>query len=106
MFSVNAKEKVGIRMLSCLNVGLMRLVELDATIDGVDINKIRLHDLRSYIAITPQDTVLFLGTVRSNLDPFCHFLDDQNVCKASVAVEGHYLAARFREREGLKFHCE
>ena len=40
------------------------------TIDGVDVSKIGLHDLRSKISIIPQEPVLFSGSVRKNLDPF------------------------------------
>ncbi|KAI9658804.1 MAG: hypothetical protein M1831_003830 [Alyxoria varia] len=52
---------------------LFRLVELSGgqiTVDGVDIAKVGLGDLRSRMAIIPQDPTLFRGTVRSNLDPF------------------------------------
>lgn len=67
----------------------MRLVEPDLrelnkstynapiTIDGVDILRIGLTDLRSQLGIIPQNPVLFAGTIRSNMDPYQEHSDDE-----------------------------
>ena len=46
-------------------------------IDGVDICGIGLKDLRSRIAIVPQEPALFSGTLRFNLDPYGRYSDDE-----------------------------
>ncbi|KAG9466129.1 hypothetical protein GDO78_017169 [Eleutherodactylus coqui] len=65
---------------SSLTLGLFRILE-PATgaihIDGVDISKLGLHELRSKITIIPQDPVLFFGSLRMNLDPFDNYSDEE-----------------------------
>lgn len=59
---------------------LFRLIEPDSgsiIIDGRDIRAMGLTDLRQKIAIIPQEPVLFKGTLRSNLDPFGQYSDEQ-----------------------------
>ena len=64
---------------SSLTLALFRIVEADGgfiEIDGVNISKLALEDLRSRLTIVPQDPVLFSGTLRMNLDPFDKFTDE------------------------------
>ncbi|POS69520.1 hypothetical protein DHEL01_v212086 [Diaporthe helianthi] len=82
-FSVKTNERIGVvgrtgAGKSSLTLALFRFLEARSGtihIDGLDISKIKLHDLRSRLAIIPQDPVLFSGTVRSNLDPFKQHTD-------------------------------
>lgn len=46
-------------------------------IDGIDIASVDLKTLRSRLAIIPQDPTLFMGTLRSNLDPYTKKSDDE-----------------------------
>jgi ABC-type multidrug transport system fused ATPase/permease subunit len=80
-FRVQAGEHCGVvgrtgAGKSSILTALFRLVEIDGgsiTIDGVDLSKIGLSDIRGRpngISIIPQDPILFAGTMRECLDPF------------------------------------
>ncbi|PSN47509.1 hypothetical protein C0J52_02251 [Blattella germanica] len=81
--SINSAEKIGIvgrtgAGKSSLITALFRLADIShgsIKIDGIDISRLGLHDLRSNISIIPQEPALFSGLLRENLDPFSQFSD-------------------------------
>lgn len=76
-FQTTSCERIGIvgrtgAGKSSLMAALLRIAPLSTgriTIDTVDISTLPLDVLRSRIALVPQDSFLFSGTVRDNLDP-------------------------------------
>ncbi|OAQ27712.1 P-loop containing nucleoside triphosphate hydrolase protein [Linnemannia elongata AG-77] len=76
-FSVQAGQKIGVvgrtgAGKSSLIQALFLLCDLEqgqVWLDGIDTRTLGTEDLRSSIAIIPQDPILFQGTFRYNLDP-------------------------------------
>ena len=63
-------------------MALTRIVELmggKIEIDGVDISKLDISDLRNQITMIPQDPIMFSGTLRYNLDPFDESSDERKI---------------------------
>jgi len=83
-FNIEAGMKVGIvgrsgAGKSSILTALFRTTEPcggEIWIDGRNILTLPLQDVRSKLAIVPQDPTLFRGSVKSNLDPFDECADD------------------------------
>ncbi|KAG0222133.1 Multidrug resistance-associated protein 1 [Actinomortierella wolfii] len=81
--SIRPGERIGIvgrtgAGKSSVMLALFRIIEAvegKITIDGIDISTLGLTELRSRLAIIPQDPFLFGGSVRQNLDPFSKWKD-------------------------------
>ncbi|KAH6641243.1 hypothetical protein F5144DRAFT_506344 [Chaetomium tenue] len=102
-FKIEAREKIGIvgrtgAGKSSLTLAIFRALEADEgkiLIDDVDIGLMGLRDLREAITIVPQEPTLFMGTIRSNLDPFTMHTDEQifNALRRVHLIQPDELAA-------------
>ena len=120
--SIGARQKIGVvgrtgAGKSSLMNALFRLLEaadggikIDASElpGGEDIGDVGIHELRSKLAIIPQEPVLFSGTLRFNLDPFGEYatgstaeekLKTQDAALWAVLGTVH-LAEAMRKKEG------
>jgi ABC-type multidrug transport system fused ATPase/permease subunit len=100
-FNVESNQRVGAvgrtgAGKSSLTLALFRFLEAregQIIVDGIDISKIKLYDLRSRLTIIPQDPIIFSGTVRSNLDPF----DEYSDVELNDALERVHLISRSKD---------
>lgn len=89
-FDIKSREKIGVvgrtgSGKSTLTLGLLRILEMadndDGTeglieLDGENVSELGLHALRHNVTIIPQDPTLFTGTIKSNIDPFNKYTDE------------------------------
>ena len=82
--SIDSQEKIGVvgrtgAGKSTMMIALFRITDLcegSIHIDGMDLAKLGLEDVRRALCIIPQDPVLFSASVRFNLDPFNESTDE------------------------------
>ncbi|KAG1681716.1 Multidrug resistance-associated protein 5 [Nymphon striatum] len=108
-FSINGGQKVGVigrtgaGKTSLVNA-IFRLAEPSGClkIDGIDISKIGIHQLRRNISIIPQEPLLFKNTIRYNLDPF-GFYNEAKLWSALESVELKAMVGQFPEKLDTTF---
>ncbi|MCZ6680828.1 MAG: ABC transporter transmembrane domain-containing protein [Candidatus Poribacteria bacterium] len=83
--------KSGVGKTTMVNL-ICRFYEVDhgtIEIDGVDIQKIRLEDLRSQIGIVPQEPFLFSGTIAENISYGRPGASFEEIMQAAQAATAH-----------------
>ena len=72
------------------------------TIDGEDITKINLDSLRSHLAVVPQNTILFTGTLRDNITYGLEGVDENRLSQVIEASNLSELVSSLPD--GLETH--
>ncbi len=107
-FKVNAKESVAfVGATGAGKTTILRLLTRDYDIqhgrillDGIDIRKIKISNLRSFIGVMLQDVFMFSGTITSNIT-----LRDENIEEDEVKEACRYVDAdRFIEKLPQTYH--
>ena len=91
-FSINPQERVGIigRMgagkssLIKLVTGLYQPTKGSILVDGVDMHQIDPIDLRSSMGCSPQDPVLFTGSIRDNISAGQPWVAEETIIEAAT----------------------
>jgi ATP-binding cassette subfamily B protein len=66
-------------------------------VDGIDMRKIKLHDLRSQLGIVLQEPYLFPGSIYENIAYAKPSADPLSVIKAAKAANAHDFIMRFAD---------
>ncbi|KAM9890726.1 hypothetical protein OXX79_011224 [Metschnikowia pulcherrima] len=105
--SIASGEKIGVvgrtgAGKSSLVLAVFRMIPPTSgsiCIDGIETSKLSLFDLRHNLSIIPQDSHLFEGTLRQNLDPFSEH-DDEKLWE--VLAHSHLKQTVVELGEGLE----
>jgi ATP-binding cassette, subfamily B, multidrug efflux pump len=65
-------------------------------LDGTDIQKVNVYDLRQRIGLVLQDSFVFSGTIHDNISLGNDDIPHQNIVKAAQNVNAHHFIARLK----------